>query len=103
MIGVAPVLRCYTGAMPTVRPRHTLTETPELADALDAAALVWPELRDDRGALLRRLVEAGRDAVATEANAVVAARRAGIAAAAGSFTGVYPPGYLDDLRREWPE
>lgn len=46
--------------MHTLRARHTLTETDDLARALDDAALAWPELRGDRGALLRKLVEIGR-------------------------------------------
>ena len=49
--------------MPTTRPRHMLTETDELAAALNDAAVAWPELRGDRGALLRKLVEAGRNSV----------------------------------------
>ncbi len=27
--------RCYTDAMPTTRPRHTITETPPVQEALD--------------------------------------------------------------------
>ena len=33
-----------------------VTETDEIAEALDDAALAWPELRGDRGALLRKQV-----------------------------------------------
>ncbi len=31
-------------SVPTTRPRHVVTETDDLADALDAAARLWPEL-----------------------------------------------------------
>ena len=30
-------------------------------------------------------------------------RRSAIAELSGSLTGVYAPGYLDDLRHDWPE
>ena len=30
-------------------------------------------------------------------------RRTAIAALSGSLTGVFGPGYLDDLRNDWPE
>mgnify|MGYP003648946695 CR=1 FL=1 len=52
-----------------------LTETDDLARALDDAAAAWPELRGDRPALLRRLTvaealvhpaRAGREASAME-------------------------------------
>ncbi len=83
--------------MPTARPRHTLTETAEIAEALDAAALQWPALRDDRGALLRRLVEAGRATLRSgDIHALVAS-------AAGSATGTYPRDARANLLNEWPE
>jgi hypothetical protein len=44
--------------MPTTRPRLTITETDELAEALDVAAARWPEV-GSRRELLLRLVEQG--------------------------------------------
>lgn len=35
--------------------------------------------------------------------AEVVARRAAIREAAGPFSGLYPAGYLADLREDWPE
>jgi hypothetical protein len=90
-------------AVPTTRPRHTLTETEELAEALDEAARRWPEDAQSRSRLLLRLVEAGRQAIAEEGEREREQRRAAIERAAGSLTGVYPPGYLDGVRREWDE
>lgn len=89
--------------MPTTRPRHTLTETPELARALDEAALLWPELRDDRAALVRKLVEIGWRTVGQAVEERRAARRAGVDRVAGSLTGVYPRGAALALKQEWPE
>lgn len=89
--------------MPTSRPRYTLTETDELAAALDAAATLWPELQGDRTALLRRVVELGTRTVTERHEDKTAARIAVIRRVAGSFDGVYPDGALEELRSEWPE
>jgi hypothetical protein len=84
--------------MPTLRSRHTLTETADLASALDDAAVAWPELRGDRGALLRKLVEAGRASVHKDGGV-----HALIAGAAGAATGAYPQDARASLLAEWPE
>jgi hypothetical protein len=87
--------------MPTTRPRHTLTETDEIAAALNDAALAWPELRGDRGALLRKLVEAGRNSVHGGGNS--GGVRALLVSAAGAATGAYPRDARAELLAEWPE
>ena len=46
-------MRWYTDEVPTTRPRHQVTETDELAAALDEAAVRWPDL--SRGRLITRL------------------------------------------------
>jgi len=84
--------------MPTTRPRHTITETDEIARALDDAALAWPELRGDRGALLRKLVEVGRASVHVDGGV-----HALVASAAGAATGAYPRDARAELLAEWPE
>lgn len=93
---------CYTRVMPTTRPRHTLTETDELAAALEEAAKRWPEERSPRRLLLR-LVDEGYRALRDESRMRVARRRNAIQRTSGAFTDVYPDGYLAQLRDEWPE
>lgn len=107
-----PARRCGTseaGAtlvrVPTTRPRHTVTETDELSRALDRAAERWPADRRHRSRLLVRIVEdwsADHDDRA-EAEADVERRLAAIRATAGAFGHFYPPGYLEELRQDWPE
>jgi hypothetical protein len=89
--------------MPTTRPRHTLTETPELARALDAADSAWPELGNDRPALLRRLVETGYHAVVQRLDGRLTARRLALHRGAGVATGAYPAHAAEALKSEWPE
>lgn len=53
---------CYTAAVPTTRPRYTLTDTGRLTQLLDAAQKRWPEITD-RKTLLLQLAEEGLDAI----------------------------------------
>ena len=87
--------------MPTTRPRHLVTETDELAAALDGAAARWPHL--SRPQLLVRLaLEADRAAGSAREDR----RRARLDAVhrhGGALTGSYGPDYLRRSRQEWPE
>jgi hypothetical protein len=87
--------------MPTTRPRLTITETDDVAAALDAAAARWPEIRSRRELLLR-LVEQGRATIAGEHERAVARRSDAVRRTSGALTGAYEPGYLDRLRDDWP-
>ena len=55
--------RCYTSAVPTTKPRYTVTDAGHLAEMLDAAGRRWPEV-SDRRQLLLRLAEEGHHALA---------------------------------------
>lgn len=88
--------------MPTTRPRHTLTETDELAAALDEAARRWPEDAHSRSCLLLRLVATGQQAISNELARERRRRREAVEGTHGQFRGVYGPGYLERLRDEWP-
>ncbi|HZI90531.1 MAG TPA: hypothetical protein VFD31_02750 [Thermoleophilaceae bacterium] len=88
--------------MPTDRPRHSVTESDDLEQALDDAAERWPEDRGARARLLVRLAREGHRAIQAERDAEVEARRTAIRATSGALTGVYPQDYLADLRGDWP-
>jgi len=89
--------------VPTSRPRHTLTETDELSDALKLAAQRWPEDANRPGRLLVRLVDAGKRAIAPQQQRTRERRHRAIERHHGQFTGMYPPDHLEKLRREWPD
>ncbi|MBN2621773.1 MAG: hypothetical protein JXA83_00335 [Acidimicrobiales bacterium] len=85
--------------MPTDRPRHTVTETEEVARALDAAARRWPEDRGRRSRLLQRVVrEWARQQDEHEERHREAIRRT-----SGSIVGLFKTGEREALRDEWPE
>ena len=49
------------------------------------------------------LIEEGHRSIAPEAAERRSNRLAALGRVSGSYTGVYEPGHLDDLRAEWPE
>lgn len=89
--------------MPTTRHRHTITETDEVAKALDEAAKRWPEESEARGRLLLHLVAEGYRAIREERRQQAHRRRAAVRRTSGALTGVYPEKYLERLQDEWPE
>lgn len=86
--------------MPTTRPRHFVTETDALAQALDAAAVRWPDL--SRAQLLVRLALDGHRAAQQAHDERRCRRLAALREHSGMLTGAYGPDYLHRLREEWP-
>ncbi|MGH3940228.1 MAG: hypothetical protein ACRDTG_16670 [Pseudonocardiaceae bacterium] len=89
-------------AMPTTRPRHVITETEQVARALDDAARRWPTDSHNRAKLLLRLVEEGHRVVVGQQERLVCDRRDAVARTSGAFTGSYGESYLTRLREDWP-
>jgi hypothetical protein len=86
--------------MPTTRPRHFVTETNDLAEALDEAARRWPGL--SRPQLLVRLALEGHHAAEQRRDERRRRRVEAIRTYSGTLTGVYGPDYLDHLHEDWP-
>jgi hypothetical protein len=86
--------------MPTTRPRHFVTETDDLAEALNAAAARWPDL--SRAQLLVRLALEGHRAALQAHDERRRQRLAAVHRHSGMLTGTYGPDYLPRLREEWP-
>jgi hypothetical protein len=86
--------------MPTTRPRHFVTETDDLAEALNDAARRWPDL--SRAQLLVRLALEGHRAVQQTRGERRRRRLEAVRTYSGCLEGVYGPDYLTDLREDWP-
>ena len=80
-----------------------ITETDDVAAAIDAAAQVWPEIRGDRAALLRKVVQQGAESLAASGAEAVARRMSAIRRTAGALPDVYRQDEARRLREEWPE
>lgn len=88
--------------MPTQRKRHMITESDRITQALDAVAARWPELANDPGQQLRRVLEIGIEQLLAETAAIRAERAAALGKVAGSMPEVWPSSWREELRDEWP-
>lgn len=79
-----------------------ITESEQVAQALDDAAKRWPSDRGNRSKLLLRLLEEGHRAVRDQRAHDVATQRDAVARTSGALTGVFDDDYLADLREDWP-
>lgn len=86
--------------MPTVLPRYQVTETPDVARALDAAERRWPGER--RSVLLRRLIEQGAAVLDGQRSERQEARRQAVATTSGNYDECFDPEFLERLRDDWP-
>ena len=76
-----------------------MTETAAVAHALDVAERRWPQR--SRGALLALLAQEGAKSIERDEDERREARRKVIDKHAGGFH--FPPGYLEELRQDWPD
>lgn len=79
-----------------------VTESDRLATALDAAAELWPEARGERSVLLRRVLDAGIDAVEKKKDERDRSQQDLIGQVAGSMTGAWPAGWREEMLDGWP-
>lgn len=86
--------------VPTTRPRHLVTESDDLATALDAAAERWPGT--SRAQLLVRLALDGHRAARDAQQERRDRRLELIRQHSGALTGVYARDEVAQLHSDWP-
>jgi hypothetical protein len=79
-----------------------ITESEQVAQALEDAAQRWPGDRGNRAKLLLRLLEEGHRAVLNQRVHDIASQRDAVARTSGALTGVFGENYLTALRADWP-
>jgi len=88
--------------MVTTRHRTQVTHTDAVEHALLLARKRWPN-EERASTLISLLIEEGAKTIEASDDAAAAGRRREVDAVAAEFAGIYPEGYLDDLRAGWPE
>jgi hypothetical protein len=88
--------------VPTTKQRLQVTETEAVQHALEVAARQWPEITS-RSALLAALAEEAAKHLERDHAQRREERRRLVEQHAGGFDDAFPPGYLDELRADWPE
>lgn len=89
-------------SVPTVRPRHAITETADVERALKLAARRWPEDRHRSQRLLRHLIDLGASRLEEEQRSLQGNRMDVLRRAQVELADCYPEGYLAELREDWP-
>lgn len=82
-----------------MKKRYPVTETDEVKEALRSAGRRWPDLAGQPTALLNMLIAEGHRAVLRSSES----RRDDVLATEGALDDVFTPGYLEELREDWPE
>lgn len=90
----------YSPGMPTALQRIQVSVTADLERALEIADRAWPD--SARSELLTRLAELGAAALDGRLEQARQARRRVLDDTRGALMDAYPPGYLDELRGDWP-
>jgi len=84
--------------VPTTRPRHQITETDDIAAAVETGLQEWPDL--SRSEVIRELILKGAESLKLTAVERVLAVELALKELA-SLDIHYPEGYLEDLRKDW--
>jgi len=80
-----------------------ITETDQISQGLSKAAKQWPELAEQRTLLLRKIIEAGLQAIENEESERTQSRLAYVKKMAGSMDGIWPTNWREELAEDWPE
>ena len=92
---------CYTKDMPTRLDRTYVTHTRPIQAALETARALYPN--DSPSVLMNKLIVEGGESLKARSHNDTEKLRNARAAAAGQYTGMFPPGFIDEIREGWPE
>jgi hypothetical protein len=80
-----------------------ITETDELAEAIEQASVLWPELNGNRAALVRQLLATGISQLRIDSELRYRERKAAVESAIKDLDFSWPTNWREESRAEWPE
>jgi hypothetical protein len=80
--------------------RHQITESTAVGEALGLARSHWPDEAESK--LVARLIVLGADVLRNQDAAARSSREQAWQTLCQRFAGTYQPGYLTELRADWP-
>lgn len=78
-----------------------ITESDQLAKALEIARERWPDLSEDKSKLIKKMLELSAEVLQAEQESAMNQRFAKVEEIAGSLD-VWPENWRKELRADWP-
>ena len=88
--------------MPTKRPRHTITESDRLKNALRLASELHPELADNKTDLVREILNLGIESLERKDAETKVSRQQALKIIAGTLPNIWPADNKKERLAEWP-
>ena len=88
--------------MPTKRPRHTITESDRLKNALRLASELHPELADNKTDLVREVLNLGIESLERKDAETKVSRQQALKIIAGTLPNIWPADNKKERLAEWP-
>jgi len=88
--------------MTSKKPRYVIAESDSLSRGLSIAGQRWPEIREDKAALIQKLLETGTRGVENELARRQTERMRQIQKVAGSMD-VWPSNWRQETDSQWPQ
>ena len=89
--------------MPRTPNTHVIIESDELSAFIDKAAMLWPDQRDDRTALLNLIIEEGMKVTNSKFEEKVRIRLEALERLCEMGTGLWPADWDETRKAEWPD
>ena len=81
-----------------------ITETDDIAEGIELAAMTWPADQGSRTELLRHIIAAGIEVLEATQREKREKRMAAVAElSSGKYNNIWPEGWYEEYKNEWPE
>jgi len=80
-----------------------ITETDQLAEAIERASVLWPELKGNRAALVRQLLATAITQLNSDSELRYRERKTAVESAIKDLDFSWPTNWREESRAEWPD